>query len=168
MCCSLTTSPSSATLANDVALSLSTVDGTGTMPCLDPLSYCLAIVVVVIAIATNGGGDYEPLYMPINFPTGSADGAETCASVVVNSDNLVETEEHFMVVLALRASGTSLRLGTNATTIALIDSDGNNIANNYYFHSSFSFTFHLQLQCLRYLQWQLLLKVTQLSQYVSP
>jgi hypothetical protein len=79
-----------------------------------------------LATATSGGGDYEPLLVPITFRTGSANGAELCAPVTVNSDNLVETEEHFTVVLELVTSGTSLSLGGNTTSMTLVDSDGNN------------------------------------------
>ena len=91
---------------------------------------------VSVGIATSEGGDYEPLYVSITFPTGSTDGANVCASLTVNSDNLVETEECFTVVWALITSGTSLGLGWNMTTIFLNDSDGtipyNSIANNYF------------------------------------
>lgn len=62
--------------------------------------------------------------MSITFPTGSAGGAEMCASVTVNSDHMVETEEYFIVMLALETSGTSLSLGRNTSVITLIDSDG--------------------------------------------
>lgn len=77
-----------------------------------------------VVTATSGSGDYESFSLPVTFPLGSADGAEMCASVAVNSDNLVEFEENFTVKLALVTAGASLGLGSNTSTITLTDSDG--------------------------------------------
>lgn len=81
----------------------------------------------MIVTATIISGDYDLLLVTITFPSGSADGDEMCASVTVNSDNLVEFKENFTVNLALVTSDASLSLGSNTSTITLIDSDGNAI-----------------------------------------
>ena len=78
----------------------------------------------MFAVATIISGDYDLLSVVITFPKGSVDGAEVCASISVNSDNLVEYKEDFRVILALVTSGSSLSLGNNASTVSLIDSDG--------------------------------------------
>lgn len=76
--------------------------------------------------------------MPLTFPSGTADGAEMCAPVIVNSDNLVEHEENFSVVLALVTSGTSLSLGRNMSAITLLDSEGivSSLSNFIVFHNN--------------------------------
>ena len=63
--------------------------------------------------------------MSVTFPNGSADGMDMCTNVSVNSDSKVESEERFMVMLALVVSGTSLSLGNKTSAVTLIDSDGN-------------------------------------------
>lgn len=76
-------------------------------------------------IATVEDGDFSSLLMPLTFAPGSSDGAEMCASVIANSDDLVESEEYFVVQLALvTPAGNNLRLGNSETTITLTDSDG--------------------------------------------
>lgn len=63
--------------------------------------------------------------MVLTFASGSAGGAEVCASVAMISDNLVESDEHFIVELSLvTLAGTSLQLGNMQTTVTIIDSDG--------------------------------------------
>lgn len=62
--------------------------------------------------------------MPLTFPSGSEDSAEMCASVSVNSDNLVELEEDFTITLSLVTLGAIFTLGNNVSAVTLIDSDG--------------------------------------------
>lgn len=129
------------TLAVEVTVSLFTMDGTGTMK-----EACQGKSLIwgwrevnftarekvrksgkykaYLFTATSGSGDYEPLAEPVTFPAGSADGAEMCVSVSVNSDHLVEAEENVTVRLALVTAGTGFALGNATSTIALIDSDG--------------------------------------------
>ena len=74
--------------------------------------------------ATSGHGDYETLSMSVTFPTGSNDGTERCVSVNVHTDNAVESEEYFTVMLALVTTGTSFKIGNDTSTIVVMDSDG--------------------------------------------
>ena len=74
--------------------------------------------------ATSASGDYDILSIQLIFPSGSEDNAEMCASVSVNSDNLVEFEEDFTIMLSLVTFGASLNLGNNASAVILTDSDG--------------------------------------------
>lgn len=84
----------------------------------------LLYFVIIYIIATSGSGDYQPVSAPITFQPGSANGAEMCTSVAVISDNLVETEESFQVMLSLVTAGTSFTLGSNVSTVTLINTDG--------------------------------------------
>lgn len=76
--------------------------------------------------ATSGHGDYDVLSRPVTFPNGSGDGAETCVSITVHSDNVVESEENFTVMLVLTTTGTSFMTRDNTSTLRVIvmDSDG--------------------------------------------
>lgn len=75
-------------------------------------------------VATISGGDFTSVSMLLTFGPDSADGAEMCASVTANSDNLVELEEDFTVILSLVTLGASLSVGNAATIVAVADSDG--------------------------------------------
>ena len=63
------------------------------------------------------------LFMPLTFPSGSANGVEMCATVTVNSDDFVELEEYFSLILNLESAEKSLRLGNNVSAVTLTDSD---------------------------------------------
>ena len=122
VCSILMMASSETTLAVEVTVSLFTVDGTGNQVLLFEAQ--LGRQGLLYHTATSGSGDYEPLAAPVTFPAGSADGAEMCAYVILNSDYLVESEEYFTAKLTLVTSGTSFTLGNTTSTIALIDSDG--------------------------------------------
>lgn len=63
--------------------------------------------------------------MPLTFAPGSTDGAEVCASVVANSDDLVEFEEDFIIQLTMETlGGSNLRIGNSVTAITLTDDNG--------------------------------------------
>ena len=74
--------------------------------------------------ATSGHGDYDALSMQVTFPTGSGDGTERCVSVIVHSDNAVESKEYFTVWLALVTTGTSFKIGNDTCTVLIMDNDG--------------------------------------------
>lgn len=75
--------------------------------------------------ATTSNGDFSFTSMAQTFASGSANGAEMCASVSLMSDNLVESDENFTVELSLLTlAGTSLRLGNTETSVTIIDTDG--------------------------------------------
>ena len=76
------------------------------------------------ALATSTSGDFDHLFTSVTFYNGSTDGEEQCVSVSVNSDNRVESEEHFTATLVLVTSGSSLIRGNATTAITLVDSDG--------------------------------------------
>ena len=70
-------------------------------------------------------GDFTFTSVTLTFATGSADGAEMCASVAVVIDNLVESDEDFTIELSLvTLAGTSLRLGNTEAAVTIVDSDG--------------------------------------------
>lgn len=74
--------------------------------------------------ATLDDGDFSLLSMPLTFASGSSDGEGVCASVIAYSDNLVESEEFFVVRLILITPGESFfSLENTETAINLIDSD---------------------------------------------
>ena len=62
--------------------------------------------------------------MPVTFPVNSTNGTTKCVPLGINPDNLVESEEHFVVMLAMVTSGTSLSLGNNMLAVTLIDDNG--------------------------------------------
>lgn len=63
--------------------------------------------------------------MDLTFGPGSTNGAELCAPVTADSDNLVESDEDFRVVLTMvTPTGTSFHLGNTGTVVTLTDSDG--------------------------------------------
>jgi hypothetical protein len=78
--------------------------------------------IVHTSTATSGSGDYDSIFMSLTYTSGSADGAEMCASINVHSDDLVEFEEEFGVMLTLVTSGPSL--GNNKSAVTIIDNDG--------------------------------------------
>jgi hypothetical protein len=88
------------------------------------LGFSYSIIYTHYIVATVIRGDYDLLSVILVFSRGSADGVKVCASVTVNSDNLVETEEDFGVILTLVSSGPNLGLGNNVSTIVLIDNEG--------------------------------------------
>lgn len=77
-------------------------------------------------VATVANGDFSSLSVPLTFAPGSADGAEMCAPITANVDNLVEPEEHFTVTLTsvTTSSVSGLKLGNTQTVVAVSDSDG--------------------------------------------
>ena len=63
--------------------------------------------------------------MPLTFAPGSTEGVELCASLTAYSDNLVESEEIFIVMLLLVSSKESFfGLGNTEAAVYIIDSDG--------------------------------------------
>lgn len=75
--------------------------------------------------ATVGDGDFPSLNVYLTFQRGSPDGAGMCDNVTVNSDDLVESDEDFVIVMALATpAGTNFRLDNTEMVVTLIDSDG--------------------------------------------
>lgn len=64
------------------------------------------------------------LNMPLQFISGSGNGAQMCANVTVIPDNLVECDEEFTLRLTLLTNKESLSLQNNFTSVVLLDSDG--------------------------------------------
>lgn len=60
----------------------------------------------------------------MTFAPGTSDGAIMCIPVTVHSDNLVESEEDFMMMLALVNPGHSVILAKNTSVVTVIDNDG--------------------------------------------
>ena len=88
-------------------------------------SYTLAPLLHTLShTATSASGDYDILSVQLIFPSGSEDGAEMCTSVSANSDNLVEFEEDFTILLSLVTFGASLNLGNSSSAVTLTDNDG--------------------------------------------
>lgn len=76
-------------------------------------------------IATAASDDFSPLSShPLTFLTDSVDEMEMCVSLAASTDDRVECEERFTVVLALSTPGVNLSLRNNSTAVILIDSDG--------------------------------------------
>ena len=65
------------------------------------------------------------------------------------SDDVVEADEEFMVVMTLKTSGTSLSTGNNVTRVTILDSDGI-AASTPLKLSSFSTVFSSSSSCLLY------------------
>lgn len=117
-------------------------------------------VITLVTIATSASGDYDLLSTQLTFPNGSEDGAEMCASVAVNSDNLVEFEEDFTIALSLVTFGTSLNIGNNLSAVTLIDNDGMlwpSSYNNYYV-SSKCFQLQHSLSPMYSVPWKVILR----------
>ena len=81
-------------------------------------------VTFITLAATSASGDFDLQSMNITFPVGSANRAVRCVTLTVNSDNLVESEEDFTVMLTLVTSGANLNLGNSVFAVTLGDSDG--------------------------------------------
>ena len=75
--------------------------------------------------ATNISGDYDALSVTWTFQSGYGDGDMLCEPLMVNSDNLVESNEDLRANLALETPGSSIHLGNNVSFITIIDSNGN-------------------------------------------
>lgn len=111
-----------ATLGKEVIVTLSSIDGTG-----KDHAHILhsALHMTYPFIVGTAGDDYSPLSsVSLTFSAGSIDGVEKCITVNAASDDLVECDEEFKVVLALSTPGISLALGNNITAVKLIDGDG--------------------------------------------
>jgi hypothetical protein len=78
----------------------------------------------VYSIASNVSGDFTSIFTFLTFGVGSADGTNVCASLMVNSDDLVEFEEYFTLVLSLETPGANINLENSITTVTITDSDG--------------------------------------------
>ena len=62
--------------------------------------------------------------MPLTFASGSRNGTEVCVSLAANTDDEVECEEDFTVLLALLTPGNNLNLVNTATAIKIVDTNG--------------------------------------------
>jgi hypothetical protein len=58
------------------------------------------------------------------FLTGSDNETEICVQVTVHTDNVVEHEEYFSVILTLVTTGASLKTTNDTSTVIIVDSDG--------------------------------------------
>ena len=111
----MTTAPPQATIANEVTVSISTVNGTG------KISRSSVSIDNVLNLFSESAiikdGDLESLSASLTFAAGSSDGAEMCAHVTALSEQKVENEENITVTLDLVTSGDSLTVGNNVTNI---------------------------------------------------
>jgi hypothetical protein len=74
--------------------------------------------------ATFDTNDFSALSVPLTFASGSTGGAELCSSVTPYSDNVVESEETFLVrLIHTSPKGSFFSLGNSEITMYLIDSD---------------------------------------------
>ena len=119
MCVTMTATPENATLAKEVVVNLSTMDGSGKLT-----NDQFEIIVNKFTTATNIDGDFPSVFTLLTFGLGSTDGADMCTSLTANADYLVEYEEDFALMLNLETAGASLSLGNGVTTITIIDGDG--------------------------------------------
>ena len=60
----------------------------------------------------------------LSFTPGASNDDMVCTNVTLASDELVECEEEFSLVLTLSTEGDNLFLGNSVTAITLLDSDG--------------------------------------------
>lgn len=75
--------------------------------------------------AAVSDSDYSALNTTLTFAPGSGDGEELCTSVSATSDDLVESEEYFIINLALvTQAGTSFSLGNMETAVVITDNEG--------------------------------------------
>ena len=68
--------------------------------------------------------DYETVNMNLTFVVNSTDSTAQCLNVTITDDTLVEGDEIFMVTLVVVTTGVGVTLGSNSTTILIIDNDG--------------------------------------------
>ena len=74
--------------------------------------------------------------MSLIFLPGATNGESVCVNVTLLTDQLVECEEDFTVVLALDTVGDSVSLGNSSTAVTLLDSDGTDILAVFRWHES--------------------------------
>lgn len=78
-------------------------------------------------------GDFSLDSMPLTFTPGSVEGAEFCVSPTVYSDNLVEPEEVFVIILNLVSSKESFfSLGNVEAAVYIIDSNCTLLTKTYW------------------------------------
>ena len=65
-----------------------------------------------------------PFTLSLTFVTGSGNGAQICASWTARTDDLVEGDEEFTLVLALVTPERGFNLDNPATNITILDVDG--------------------------------------------
>ena len=65
-----------------------------------------------------------PFTSSLTFVTGSGNGAQNCASWTARTDDLVEGDEEFNLVLDLVTPERGLNLGNPTTNIVIMDVDG--------------------------------------------
>jgi hypothetical protein len=83
------------------------------------------MIITVAFLCQANARDYSPLSLEsLSFLPGAADGTEVCTPIAIVSDNLVECEENFGLILTLVTSGASISLGSSVSTVTLLDSDG--------------------------------------------
>lgn len=76
-------------------------------------------------LTTATAVDYStPFTLSLTFVTGSGNGAQICASWTARTDDLVEGDEEFNLVLTLETPERGLNLGNSATNIVIMDVDG--------------------------------------------
>ena len=98
-------------------------------------------------MAALAGEDYSSTNTMLTFVSGSAYGAERCASVTALSDNLVESDEEFSIYLTMAASTTAeISLGNNKTTVIVMDNECTYVHNNSIHYHSFYLNMYVQLQ----------------------
>lgn len=73
--------------------------------------------------AATGADFTGPSSLVQTFVTGSGNGAQRCASLSAVTDNLIEGDEEFDLMLVLVAPGGSLNLENSATSIIIKDVD---------------------------------------------
>ena len=72
----------------------------------------------MVAIAPD---DYNELTEILEFAANSADGARVCANITINTDDLVEGNENFMVVQILEETGLEAVLDPTSTIVTITD-----------------------------------------------
>ena len=79
---------------------------------------------ITTVTTANIGRDFSLFNSSLTFVPGSSDGDEMCSWVTVHIDNLVESDEDFVVNLSLvTPMGTSFSLGNTETTVTLTDNE---------------------------------------------
>ena len=76
------------------------------------------------SVLATSGSDYDFLSTTLTFLSGSIDSAENCTSLTVNSDDLVEPVEDFLVTLDLVTIGANLSLENSTSFMTIMDSNG--------------------------------------------
>jgi hypothetical protein len=62
--------------------------------------------------------------VPLTFSFGSGNRTEQCTVISAYPDDEVECAEYLTAILELSTIGTSLTLGTNVSTITILDIEG--------------------------------------------